>query len=284
MQLVVHALAGPVVHVYPDTPLGVCARLMLRHRFRHLPVVDADQRPEGVVEDADVFQHGALLGPDMDLWLAFEPDSDRLRAADVMGPFGGRVAPGSSMLRALVLLDRARGQALAVVDDEERLVGLVTEHDAVVVARDLVGSEVLVGDACTRDPSTVDWLLPAAEALEQMVAGGFRHLVVLKEGALHGVVSLRDLVAENVSQRPDFVVHDAMRGGPVHTIGVGESLREAADRMCREHVGCLPVLDDEGAVVGVLTRTDLRRACVEALRRAAASDTDASILAGTLLR
>lgn len=264
MQLVVQRLAGPVVSVQPDTPVGVCARLMLQHGFRHLPVVDEDERPLGVIEDMAVFRHGALLGPSLELWLAFDPTSDRLRARDLMEPFGGRVALGSSFVVAMQRLAAGRGGALAVVDDE-RLVGLVTEHDAVVAARDVVDPTRTVGEFATTPARQVDWLTPAHLALDQMTSSGVRHLAVLRDGALHAVVSLRDLVAENVTQRRHLTVDDVRRAGEVHVTAPSARVREAAARMARSHVGCLPVLGDDGVVVGMLTRSDLLRAAVHAL-------------------
>lgn len=268
MQLVVERLTGPVVHAHPDTPLGVCARLMLHNGFRHLPIVDDATRPVGMVEDLEVFRRGALLGPELDLWLAFEPEYDRLRALDVMSPFGGRCAPGSSLLTALVQMGRSGGDALAVVDDEEGLVGLITEHDAVEAARDLVDPERTVASIATTDPITADWLQPGADALSRMFDAGVRHILVTREGLLHGVVSLRDLVSENVTQRTDLVLHDVMRAGPVHTTRMDASIREAAGLMVREKIGCLPICQDDARPRGLVTRADFRRAAVQALEKA----------------
>jgi CBS domain-containing protein len=47
---------------------------------------------------------------------------------------------------------------------------------------------------------------------------------------------------------------------PAPVVHADHSLREAADHMVREGVGRLPVVDSEGRLIGILTRSDLLRA------------------------
>ena len=58
---------------------------------------------------------------------------------------------------------------------------------------------------------------------------------------------------------PSPVVADHMAPNPV-TIGADASLSEAAALMDRHHIHGLPVVDESGALVGVLSQTDLNRA------------------------
>jgi CBS domain-containing protein len=52
----------PVV-LRPEDTLAVAVHKMAVGEFRHIPVVDADHRPVGVVAAADVFRHiAAALG------------------------------------------------------------------------------------------------------------------------------------------------------------------------------------------------------------------------------
>ena len=65
----------------------------------------------------------------------------------------------------------------------------------------------------------------------------------------------------NVSRRhhPSSVVADRMARDPI-VIHADASLTEAAEVMDRSHVHGLPVVDHTGALVGVLSQTDLNRA------------------------
>lgn len=85
--------------------------------------------------------------------------------------------------------------AAALVMEGERLVGIVTERDITyrVVAENRDGREVRAREIMTPDPVTGRPEMTAAEALDLMRKGHFRHLPVLREGVPFAVVSIRDL-------------------------------------------------------------------------------------------
>ena len=101
----------------------------------------------------------------------------------------------------------------------------------------------------------------------------FRHLLVLEEGELVGVISDRDLLraispyldtdaemnrdTETLNRR----AHQIMSREPI-TISPERSLQEAASIMLEQHVSCLPVLEN-GALVGIISWKDLLRAALE---------------------
>jgi CBS domain-containing protein len=104
-----------------------------------------------------------------------------------------------------------------------------------------------------------------------MSLGRIRHLPVLQEGRLAGIVSQRDLLANSLSKALDFDPQD--RRSFLRSVDVSEAMtrnvisvsgetpiEEAARLMIRHRIGCLPVLDDAGAPVGLITETDLIRA------------------------
>jgi CBS domain-containing protein len=87
----------------------------------------------------------------------------------------------------------------ALVFDGGRLVGILTERDVlrIVGAHELAGATV--GECMSRNPETV----AADETLEQagvlMIHGGFRHLPVVDGTDVIGIVSMRDLVQDALS-------------------------------------------------------------------------------------
>jgi CBS domain-containing protein len=104
-----------------------------------------------------------------------------------------------------------------------------------------------------------------ASARETMRLGRMRHLLVTRGDALLGILSYRDLLerlqregAENESAEP-LRVSELMRKTPV-CIAPEASLAEAADRLCRYHIGCVPVVNAQDKLVGLVTETDLLRA------------------------
>jgi CBS domain-containing membrane protein len=104
-----------------------------------------------------------------------------------------------------------------------------------------------------------------------MALGRIRHLPVLKDGKLAGIVSQRDLLANSLSKALDFDAQD--RRSFLKSVDVSEAMTadvitvdertavdEAARLMIRHRIGCLPVVDSEGGLVGLVTETDLLRA------------------------
>jgi CBS domain-containing protein len=82
----------------------------------------------------------------------------------------------------------------AVVVDDTRLVGIITERDVLRAAasgKDL--SDEPVATWMTADPITVDVTEPPSEVAAKMRQRGFRHFPVVEEGDLAGIVSMRDL-------------------------------------------------------------------------------------------
>ena len=105
---------------------------------------------------------------------------------------------------------------------------------------------------------TLDARRPLAEAQALFLRAGVRHLPVLGPGArLVGVLSDRDLLRD--PEAP--TVADAMHS-PALAAAPDATLHAAAQVMLDARVGCLPVVDEDGTVVGILTRSDLLRAFV----------------------
>ena len=104
--------------------------------------------------------------------------------------------PGSaSVLEAARLMQECRIGALLIVE-EGRLRGIFSERDAlcrVVAASRDPGLTPLSG-VMTPNPQTSYPNMTAVEALRTMRDGGFRHLPVVEEGVVKGIVSMRDFV------------------------------------------------------------------------------------------
>ena len=103
--------------------------------------------------------------------------------------------PEQSARDAARLMSRFDISAVIVVDDAGQLAGIVTERDLSrrVVDPDLRGSEVALADIMTPNPA---WLRPednALRAMDTMRNLRIRHLPVVEEGQVVGIVSIRDL-------------------------------------------------------------------------------------------
>ncbi len=87
--------------------------------------------------------------------------------------------------------------AIVVTDDGGKLLGIVTERDLTrrVIAGNLDADKVTVGEIMTGDPDTLAPRDSAQDALELMGTRKYRHLPVVDDGRVVGMVSIRDLYA-----------------------------------------------------------------------------------------
>ncbi len=128
----------------------------------------------------------------------------------------------------------------------------------------------------TPEPVCVEAEESLDRAMELMEAHAIRHLVVVQGGRVAGLLGDREVLGAtgwlplrvHESRGPSPTrghpnrVADAMRA-PAATIEPSLDLRSTIRRLLDEGVDCLPVLEG-GRLVGIVTETDLLRACLEA--------------------
>jgi CBS domain-containing protein len=100
--------------------------------------------------------------------------------------------------------------AVLVVDDD-RLVGIFTERDALfrVVAEKRDPATTLLSDVMTANPTSVSPRDSFPTALQIMHAGRFRHVPVVDDGRPVGIVSSRDAMG---SELEDFMYALILKG------------------------------------------------------------------------
>ena len=94
-----------------------------------------------------------------------------------------------------------RGVGAVVVLDGEAIAAILTERDvmkAVAAGRD---GSAPVTEWMTRHPDTIEPDDTTDHAASLMIHGGFRHLPVVEDGALVGIVSIRDLMRVALDDR-----------------------------------------------------------------------------------
>ena len=111
------------------------------------------------------------------------------------------IRPEQSLKDAVAMLVKHNVGALVVVDDVGKLAGILSERDIIRVAdRDTNFYALPVRDAMTINPITgsPDDDLKSAE--RTMTERHFRHLPILEQGKLVGIVTIGDLVKAKVDQ------------------------------------------------------------------------------------
>ena len=112
----------------------------------------------------------------------------------------------------------------------------------------------------TPSPHTVMESDTVAHAEQVLRTHGIRHLPVLLDGRLSGVVSERDLfVAARFAKTGPMAIRVIMTPGP-YAVKPSESLGHVARQLHDRNEDAAVVVDDEGHVLGVFTAVDALRA------------------------
>jgi len=133
-----------------------------------------------------------------------------MKVLDILAAKGGDVIgiePTASLETAAQLLSKHRIGVVVIRGAGGRLAGILSERD-IVRAVASGGAAALVqpvGQVMTREVVTCDEHASCAEIMEQMTTHKFRHLPVMRDGAMVGLISIGDVV----KQRVDEIERDA---------------------------------------------------------------------------
>ncbi|MEA2754110.1 MAG: hypothetical protein QOJ54_399 [Aliidongia sp.] len=111
------------------------------------------------------------------------------------------VTPDSSVAALVALLAERRIGAVPVIDGDGHVKGIVSERDVVrALAADPGVLERKVGTLMTRDVKTCGLQDAVVEMMEVMTHARFRHLPVVEDGKLVGIISIGDVVKQRVAE------------------------------------------------------------------------------------
>ncbi len=133
-----------------------------------------------------------------------------------------------------------------------------------------------VGEWMTSNPEMVPPTMPVRDAFFQMRIEGYRHLLVVEDKQLLGIVTDRDLRRPDVTKDSDgwddfyrldenYQVSDIMTIDP-KTLTSHDKLEKALDLFVGEKFGAIPIVNKNKEVIGILTRSDALSAFQSALK------------------
>jgi CBS domain-containing protein len=150
-------------------------------------------------------------------------------------------------------------------------------------------TESTVANIMSTDIISVAPTTPIPEVARLMVEHHVSGIPVIDNGDLVGIVTESDVVSREIDvDAPAFATfldaifilpwdrHDdefkrvlattvsGLMSAPVQTINGSASIHEVADLMFKHHVNPVPVVDDAGQMVGIVSRSDVLRLIAEA--------------------
>jgi acetoin utilization protein AcuB len=125
----------------------------------------------------------------------------------------------------------------------------------------------------TTEVITVDEDVSLMQASKLMKEHGIKHLPVIKEHRLVGIVSDRDLKEAQPSDATSLDIHElyylldkvkikSLMSTDLHTTTGEEVIERAAALMLDHDISSLPVVDQEGKLKGIVTKGDLFRGLI----------------------
>jgi CBS domain-containing protein/anti-sigma regulatory factor (Ser/Thr protein kinase) len=146
---------------------------------------------------------------------------------------------------------------------------VITDESAGVITRvEELAYELKIEEAMTRDPKVVNPRMQMKEVLElfrdQQISGA----PVVSQSKLVGIISIEDLIRalrdlgrrELSSSVADYMTRNII------TVNSYDSIIEALKLFSKTRVGRLPVIDEAGQLVGILTKGDITRGLMDALQ------------------
>ncbi|MBL8951762.1 MAG: CBS domain-containing protein [Myxococcaceae bacterium] len=237
-------MSQPVETLGASESLTIPSLINRFRRIHHLPVVDARRRVVGMLTPADLLRHAAQAGA--------------RRVGDLMSAPAVTVTEFTPLETAARQMTDERVHALVVIREPGgELAGIVTSSDLLrALAGAAVSPETLadlpIDELMTPEPVALSPSATVADALRLMAETRARHLPVVDAGGeLLAIVSDRDL-----DHPPEGAIAAVMTKDPTR-LKSGTRLRDAYAAFADERLSAVPVVDDRGRLVGILSYVDV---------------------------
>ncbi len=171
-------------------------------------------------------------------------------------------SPDTPLPALLELMTQQRISAIVLIDEEERPVGLVTEQDITRnAAKDQLHSELTAQALMSGKLVTALAETRCREAFQLMVVSRTRHLVVVDSAgrAIGMVTETNFLHSLGLEYFVDLTTIKEVVSRDIITLKPSDSVHIALELMHIHCISCVPIADEQGRPVGILTERDVIR-------------------------
>ncbi|HIH86829.1 MAG TPA: CBS domain-containing protein [Methanosarcinales archaeon] len=266
-----------IVTLPPTTNIMGTAKTMLKYGFRRVPIADAGtNRLVGIVTSLDIvdFLGGGLRHNIVknrykgNLAAAINEDVREIMKKEVVS-----LGVNDNISIAIKTMIERNIGGIPIVDDDNVVVGIVSERDFVRTVADIITSKS-IKEYMSKNVVTASPDISVGEATRTMIEKGFRRIPIVKENILLGIITASDimrylgsgeifqkLITGDVSDAFQVPLRSLILRDIVWT-NSGIDIGEAAALMLKNKVGALPIIDD-GELCGILTERDIIKALVD---------------------
>ncbi|MGD9488724.1 MAG: CBS and ACT domain-containing protein [Calditrichaceae bacterium] len=133
-------MSKKVITVDENESLSEAINMLKRNRIRRLPVMRKDKLV-GIVSDRDLKEASPSKASSLDIWELHYLMS-RIKVKDIMTRSPITVLPEATIERAAILMHDNKIGGLPVVDNKQKLIGIVTEQDIFEALINITGARV----------------------------------------------------------------------------------------------------------------------------------------------
>jgi CBS domain-containing protein/anti-sigma regulatory factor (Ser/Thr protein kinase) len=144
---------------------------------------------------------------------------------------------------------------------------LVTDQDANQITRiEELAYDLKIGEVMTKDVKTVLPEMPMHTVLERLRQDRISGAPVVVNGELLGIVSLEDLIRSMCENDLNAPIQKYMTRNVI-SVNSFDPVVEALEKFTRLNIGRLPVIGEDGKLVGIITKGDITRGMLVALHK-----------------
>jgi len=264
-----------VITCKPTDTLQKVQKLMVKHRISRVVVTDVEKKPLGITTQKDIVNF--LLADTSKRGIEEIPTKEAMSKNLIT------IKPTTPIPDAAKTMIKKKISSLVVVDEDGKLKGIVTKADIGMYLASKGAGICTVHDFMTSNPVTVKPSQPIFLAVSLMSEHNISRIAVIdKENKPIGIITLADVTMISRLLKPAKLIRgkkpifargilfppkgirlltarDFMTADPI-SVNKDADLTDAARLMTKNAISGLPVIDNAGKLVGIITKSDLTRA------------------------
>ena len=275
MDVVGDIMTKKVITCAAEDSILEIQKLLVKHRISRVVVTDREKKPTGILTQKDIVNF--LLAD------TSKRGIEEIPAKEVMTEDLITVKPITPIPDAAKTMNKKNISSVVVVDDDGKLEGITTKVDISLFFARKGAGVYRVHDFMTPNPITVRQLQSIFLAVSLMSDNKISRIVVTDQKAKPvGIITLTDVTIISRLLKPARVIKekkpvflkgllfppkgihlltakDFMTADPI-SVNEDADLADAARLMTKNGVSGLPVINNLGKLVGIVTKSDLTEA------------------------
>ena len=271
-----------VISIPPSKSIKDTAKVMMEHQFRRLPITDPGSgKVLGIVTVMDILD---FFGGGKKFNIIEKKYQDNFLAAinepvrEIMSRGVVTLSNKASIGETIEVMSSNHVGAIPLVDNDNKLVGIVTERDIVLSLSGVISKET-VADYMSHKVFTTTPGTPLESACKIMVRNGLRRIPIIGGEAdiskaskkLLGILTSTDVIRFlnakelfdklNSNLATDVLktqISDIMAKEPI-TVSQNMGIGDLCTLFAEKNIGGVPVVKDD-EVIGIITERDILRA------------------------